>query len=85
MTERYALFIHDEYEAEGGVNDLAHIGTMQECVQLAEQSDRHAAAHIATMEDLAIVKTGQWNYTPSPLVGQPITWHYEWLEVTVPA
>ena len=61
---KFALFLYDPYEAGGGLNDLEFVGTMDDCVALAEKEDSYRAAHIAEVETLRVVKTGHTKYFP---------------------
>jgi hypothetical protein len=83
---RFALFLFDECEPSGGVNDLALIGSLDECIGRAEQSDHEKVAQVVTMDTLKVVKYGGWAYTPldqitglTADVGK-IVWKYQWVE-----
>jgi len=77
----YLLFLVSEDEASGGINDLALVGTMAECMTRAEASDHDQLAQIVQLDSLTRtpwVRRGGWTYDPSPIAGQPITWAYVW-------
>lgn len=78
--DRFALFIYEPHEASGGVNDLKHVGTMQECVDLARQCRYEECVQIARMDTLQVVASGEWDYRPPAVRGRPITWVFAWVQ-----
>jgi hypothetical protein len=88
MNEQFALFLFDECQPCGGVNDLDMIGSLADCVSRAESTDHDTAAQVVEMQTLTVVQYGGWTYTPlDRMTGLTadrgkIVWRYEWAKST---
>jgi hypothetical protein len=79
---KYALFAWCNYDAAGGINDLRHIGTMDECKAVGDKLLREPNGY----KQLEIVEVGTLRgvlevkhfYEPSPLTGHPAKEWHEW-------
>lgn len=76
---KYALFVYEPHEAGGGANDLALIGSFEECKAHYEAHGDMQDAHIALLETLQIVCMAKWKYEQSPLVSRPGTYSLTWV------
>lgn len=87
MTENFALFDFHQNEASGGLDDLAHVGTFDECVEKGEAIERQHHCHIARVSDLKIVRRGRWSAkSRADITGLTkdlgtYDWHFVWVEV----
>lgn len=70
----HALFLFDDREASGGFDDLALLGTLEQCQEKAEQGVRRASAtqgHIVDIAALKIVLRFWATSEQHPLTGHP--------------
>lgn len=77
IHDKYALFLFQEYVPCGGIKDLGMIGSLDECVACAEQSDYSYVSHIVLLPGLDVVKEGEWQYETDGSE-QISRWFYSW-------
>jgi hypothetical protein len=74
---RYALFQGVGHEAEGGWNDLEHIGTLDEC----KAKGFNDWAHIVDLDACKMVFGLKHHCERAVLTGHPDTWTKEWVPI----
>jgi hypothetical protein len=81
MTERFALFMWNYHDANGGIGDLAFVGSIEECMKHAESKPGDDyAAEIVNPETLTLVKHRESVLVESYLTAVPNKWRDVWVD-----
>jgi hypothetical protein len=81
---KYLLFAWEPYDQRGGMGDLCHVGTLEECIKAAESSQQGSVAEIIDHETLCLAKQGAWvSERRSDRTGLTsdmgiVDWRFEW-------